>query len=108
MGKRHVKFGIGGSIAPIMSGIRSDDPSPINDVQGAILRLLAQRAAGKTICPSEVARAIDADDWRPHMAVVRVAARALAMSGAIEVTQRGHVLAADDLWHGAIRLRMRA
>jgi hypothetical protein len=91
-----------------MSTTRSDDPPPITDVQDGILRLLAQRGAGKTICPSEVARAIDADDWRAHMAVVREAARALAMSGAIEVTQRGHVLAADGIWAGAIRLRMRA
>ncbi|MEO8629526.1 MAG: DUF3253 domain-containing protein [Betaproteobacteria bacterium] len=90
-----------------MSVNNLDHPLSIGDVQNEILRLLERRGAGRTICPSEVARAIDADGWRAHMAVVREAARAMVASGAIEVTQRGHVLAADAIWHGAVRLRMR-
>ena len=91
-----------------MSANHSDRTLSIGDVQDDILRLLERRGAGKTICPSEVAHAIDADGWRAHMAIVRDAARAMAAIGAIEVTQRGQVLAADAIWHGAIRLRMRA
>lgn len=52
-----------------------------------ILRLLAARSG--TICPSEVARAIAPDAWRPLMDAVRAAAVALAARGAIVVTQRG-------------------
>jgi hypothetical protein len=71
----------------------------------AILDLLAKRAEGKTICPSEAARALaDGDDFRPHMAVVRDAARALVAHGEIEVLQRGCVVDLDAA-RGPVRLR---
>ena len=53
----------------------------------AILDLLARRGPGKTICPSEAARALGGDDaFRPLMPIVREAAGALAAAGRIEVT----------------------
>ncbi|MEA2192272.1 MAG: hypothetical protein QOI73_2393 [Solirubrobacteraceae bacterium] len=71
----------------------------------AILALLAQREAGKTICPSDAARALGGDDgFRPLMALVRAAARALVAEGRIEVTQRGRRVDLDEA-RGAIRLR---
>lgn len=70
-----------------------------------ILSLLAERAPGATICPSEVARALDVD-WRPLMPAVREAAAGLVAEGRIDVTQGGEVV---DLTaaRGPIRLRLR-
>jgi hypothetical protein len=71
----------------------------------AILELLAQRDAGRTICPSDAARALGGDDgFRPLMALVRAAARALVVEDRIEVTQRGRRVDLDEA-RGAIRLR---
>lgn len=46
------------------------------------------RGADKTICPSDVARALAAE-WRPLMPRVREVAADLAARGEIVVTQRG-------------------
>ena len=75
------------------------------EAERAILDLLAQRDPGKTICPSDAARAIGGDEgFRPLMPVVRDAARALVAEGRIEVTQRGEPVELDSA-RGAIRLR---
>jgi Protein of unknown function (DUF3253) len=56
----------------------------------AILTLLDRRDPGKTICPSEAARALAGDgDFRPFMEPVREAAGRLALAGRVEVTQKG-------------------
>ena len=76
-----------------------------SEAERAILDLLARRDPGKTICPSDAARAIGGDDgFRPLMPVVRDAARALVAEGRIEVTQRGEPVDLDSA-RGAIRLR---
>jgi hypothetical protein len=72
-------------------------------IEATILDLLAQRDPGKTICPSEAARAL-ADDFRPLMEPVRRVARELAARGALEVTQKGRVVDIDAA-RGPIRLR---
>ncbi len=74
------------------------------NVEGAILDLLARRDEGKTICPSEAARAL-AEDWRPLMPRVRETAFALADEGRLEVTQSGRVVDGRTA-RGAIRLRL--
>jgi hypothetical protein len=75
------------------------------DARRAILALLAQRDEGKTICPSEAARALGGDDgFRPLMPLVRDAARDLVAGGEVEVTQRGEVVDLDAV-RGPIRLR---
>lgn len=38
------------------------------EVEQVILGLLERRAPGKTICPSDAARALDAEDWRALLA----------------------------------------
>ena len=76
-----------------------------SDAERAILDLLARRDPGKTICPSDAARAIGGDDgFRALMPVVRDAARALVAEGRIEVTQKGEPVDLDAA-RGAIRLR---
>ncbi len=61
--------------------------------EAEIARQVNARGAGKTICPSEVARALDAE-WRALMPVVRAAADAMAVRGEIVVTQKGREVAA--------------
>ena len=77
----------------------------IEMLQGAILRMLEQRSAGASVCPSEIARSMRPESWRELMPVVRDAACALARAGSIEITQRDRVLAPDERLRGAIRLR---
>jgi hypothetical protein len=57
--------------------------------EDAILSLLAERAAGKTICPSEAARRLDETAWRTHMDAVRTSGVILWRQGRITVLQKG-------------------
>ncbi len=75
-------------------------------LEEAILDLLAQRARGATICPSEAARRVDAEGWRGRMEDARNAARRLAGRGLVEVLQRGRPVA-PGRERGPIRLRLR-
>lgn len=72
-------------------------------IERAILELAARRGAGKTICPSEVARFLAPENWRPLMEEVRSAAAGLADAGDIVVTQGGEIVDARGA-RGAIRL----
>ena len=66
--------------------------------------LLDARARGATICPSEAARAVGGDDWRPLMEPARAAARRLVARGAVEITQGGRVVDGSTA-KGPIRIR---
>lgn len=73
--------------------------------QRAIIVLLEQRDPGKTICPSDAARALGGDDgFRPLMDLVRDAAGELVEAGRIEVTQHGEPVDLERA-KGPIRLR---
>jgi hypothetical protein len=75
------------------------------EARRAILELLEQRDPGKTICPSDAARALGGEDgFRPLMDLVREAAGELVAAGRIEVTQGGAPVALDRA-KGPIRLR---
>lgn len=74
-------------------------------IEEAIFGLLAERDAGKTICPSEVARAASPEDWRPLMPEVRAVAVGLARRGRLVIT-RGGEPADPDGFAGAYRLRL--
>ena len=78
------------------------------DAERAILTLLGRRDPGRTICPSEAARALGGDDgFREHMDEVRQAAASLRERGVVEVTQRGR--AVDPLTtRGPIRQGLRS
>lgn len=79
-------------------------------LEATILQLLATRGVGKTICPSEAARAVAASEeraaWEPLMEPARAAARRLVAKDRIVITQGGHVVDASTA-KGAIRLRLR-
>jgi hypothetical protein len=79
-------------------------------------RLISARDYPKTICPSEIARALsapellalNAPDWRATMDNVRELVWELRAQGEVEVLQKGEVLDAESLSdiRGPIRLRM--
>ena len=55
------------------------------DIAAAIVDLARHRGAEKTVCPSDVARAL-AEEWRPLMPEIRRIAKTLPQ---IRATQRG-------------------
>jgi hypothetical protein len=84
---------------------RSSAASCRQHAEATILDLLERRDPGKSICPSDAARALGGDaGFRPLMPLVRDAARALVAAGRIEVTQSGRPVDLDAA-RGAIRLR---
>ena len=79
------------------------------ELEAAILRLLGERGAGKTICPSEAARAVAGEEreaWEGLMEPARAAGRRLVAEGKIVITQGGRVVEGSTA-KGAIRLRLR-
>jgi hypothetical protein len=72
------------------------------DIERTVLELLHQREEGRTICPSEAARAL-ADDWRPLMDDVRRVADGMDV---VEITQKGRAVNLDAA-RGPIRLRLK-
>jgi len=62
------------------------------ELERVILRLLSQRSAESSICPSDAARAARPGSWRALMDEVRAAAGRLADRGEVEVTQGGRVV----------------
>ena len=70
----------------------------------ALIRLLTERGDDKTVCPSEVARAVDGEHWRDLMEPARAAARRAAARGDAEITQHGEVVD-PSMAKGPIRIR---
>ncbi len=78
-----------------------------DEIRRMILALVLKRA-GKSICPSDAARALSSDQptWRSLMPRIRNIAWALAGEGLIEVTQAGKPLrSGPEHWRGPVRLR---
>ena len=73
-------------------------------LEQSVLELLDARAGGATICPSEAARAVGGEDWRPLMEPARAAARRLVARGLVEITQSGRVVDGSTA-KGPIRIR---
>ena len=75
------------------------------DIRNCLIRLVKQRGHQKSICPSEVARAVGGETWRESMDEVRQVAYTLFREGRIEILQKGQVIAPDAV-QGPIRLRL--
>lgn len=58
-------------------------------IERRLLAMVRSRAPA-SVCPSEVARALAPESWRPLMQPVREVAFALAAKGRLRVTQGGH------------------
>jgi len=106
-----------------MSTSRSDSAQASNLHEDPIVRelkrLLQSRVFPKTICPSEVARALskteleayDAVEWREVMPEIRKRVWELRDAGEVEVMQKGEVLSYDvglEEVKGPIRVRFKA
>ncbi len=76
---------------------------PVADIEATILALTAQRGPAKSICPSEVARALR-PDWQSLLSEVRRVACRLAVAGQIDILRKGHVVTPAGV-KGVIRLR---
>ena len=82
---------------------RADDAA----IRAEILRQTSTRGPDRSICPSEVARALAGGDdgpWRPLMAPVRRAAAELARAGRIEILRKGKPVPPEAM-RGVVRLR---
>jgi hypothetical protein len=74
-------------------------------IRDSIVTLLESREATVTICPSEAARALAPDAWRPLMPRVRAVAVEMAKAGVLDIRQRGRIVAVDEPLRGPIRLQ---
>ena len=83
---------------------RPIDPDRIRD---AIIALCTARGVDKSICPSEVAQALDGEAWRSHLSRVRSVAADLARQGRIDILRKGKPIDPDRV-KGVIRLRLSA
>lgn len=70
------------------------------DARAATMALLARRAAGATVCPSDVARAIAAaagsEDWRGEMPAVHAAIDLMVADGLIRLSWKGEPMPVRD------------
>ncbi len=73
-------------------------------LEQTIASLLDARGPSKTICPSEAARVVQPDDWRPLMEPTRRAARRMVARGELQIMQKGRVVDPTAA-KGPIRLR---
>jgi hypothetical protein len=99
-----------GSAASSESGLRAkregivNPPAPRAVAETIILELLAAGAAGKTVAPEEVARALAKDaDWHIHLVTVRRAAVSLASAGRLVIYRKGKPVDPAD-FKGVYRL----
>lgn len=74
-------------------------------ISAEILRQTGLLAPGKSICPSEVARALAPEDWRRLLGPIRAAAIRLARDGQVEVLRKGKKASTESEIRGVIRLR---
>jgi hypothetical protein len=74
-----------------------------DELESAIADLLDRRDEGKTICPSEAARAVGGKEWRDLMPSAREAAARMAERGEVVVTQKGRQVTATEA-RGPIRI----
>lgn len=79
-------------------------PSP-EQLSAEILRRTVEAGPAKSICPSEVARALAPEEhWRSLMTAVREAALRLQAEGQVEILRKGKPVPAEEV-RGVIRLR---
>ena len=72
-----------------------------------MMEMVQERGRAKSICPSEVARAIDPEgNWRAFMNETLNAARRLSRQGQVKITQKSKILDPDDV-KGPVRIALR-
>jgi hypothetical protein len=79
------------------------DDTALRHRAAATARALLRHRAGRTICPSDVARVVGGARWRAAMPAVREVAAELAEAGDLVVTQRGEPVSLPAV-RGPVRL----
>ena len=83
------------------------NPSVSEDmIAQSLLQLAAEPGAGKTICPSETARALGGshpDRWGPLMQPIRRVAVRLAKEGRLTIYRKGKLVDPED-FRGVYRI----
>jgi hypothetical protein len=81
-------------------------PADVDATESTILRLLEAAGRGKSVSPTEAARALTPDaDWHRLMPQVRRAAVRLARAGQIVITRKGKPVDPND-FKGVYRLAL--
>lgn len=90
------------------AGCRRQKPGALDAALEAGIRdQLDRRARGASICPSEAARAVAPEAWRPLMERTRRAARRMVAAGEVDILQKGRVVPDPSTARGPIRIRRR-
>ncbi|WP_430913813.1 DUF3253 domain-containing protein [Methylobacterium sp. sgz302541] len=77
------------------------------EIEETMLRLVAERGKAKTVCPSEVARALGGpapEDWGRLMKPVRRVAVRLVREGRVAILRKGRPVADPEDFRGVYRL----
>lgn len=69
-----------------------------------ILMVAGQRGAGKSTCPSEIARMLFPNDWRKKMGAIMQVAINLSIDGKISITQKGKAVDVEKI-KGPVRIK---
>lgn len=81
----------------------------LHPAEQTILEILAARGKHKSVCPTDVAKALAGnppdESWRRFLAPTKQAAQRLARAGQIEILRKGKPIDPEQL-HGVIRLRL--
>jgi len=78
-------------------------------IEETMLRLVSERGADKTCCPSEIARALGGphpDGWSPLMQPVRRVAVRLTKEGRVQIMRKGKPVDDPDDFRGIYRLSL--
>ncbi|MBB2964195.1 DUF3253 domain-containing protein [Methylobacterium sp. R2-1] len=78
-------------------------------IEETMLRLVSERGADKTCCPSEIARALGGphpDGWSPLMQPVRRVAVRLTKEGRVQILRKGKPVDDPDDFRGIYRLSL--
>ncbi|MBC7801561.1 MAG: DUF3253 domain-containing protein [Gemmatimonadaceae bacterium] len=73
-------------------------------IEATLIALVTERGPTKSICPSEVARALR-PDWQSLLTEVRQVATRLAVAGRIDILRKGQRVEPQGV-KGVIRLRL--
>ena len=76
-----------------------------SDVDAAILAECARVGAGKSVSPNDVAKSLDAENWRRCLKPVKRRAQYLAQKGQVQILRKGKPID-PDLMKGVVRLRL--
>ena len=76
-----------------------------SEIRAELLRQVEARGAGKSICPSEVARALTSE-WQGLMGRIRAIAVVLSQEQRIDILRKGRPVEPQAV-KGVIRLRLR-